>query len=89
MFANLINITALSKHRDQLAEQLKCQSNLTNANHNREIQMEKYKNALEARNTESANILETFKKEVISLRSGTTLFISDGVGQIDQSPRDL
>ena len=70
-----------------MTEQLKCQNNLTNANHNREIQMEKYKNALEAKNTESGNILETFKKEVISLRKGMfsiniQLYYSTGTYQV-------
>ena len=35
------------------------------------MQMEKYKNALEAKNTESGKILDTFKNQIVGLKKGT------------------
>ena len=34
------------------------------------MQMEKYKNALEAKNTESGKILDTFKNQIVGLKKG-------------------
>ena len=60
----------VKKHRDQLQEQLVAHQNLTNATHGREIQMEKYRNALEAKNNETDKLLETFKQQIIKLKKG-------------------
>jgi len=61
-------IKALQAHRNQLQEQLTAHENLVGANSKREIQMEKYKNALEAKNTESGKILDTFKNQIVGLK---------------------
>ena len=61
---------AIKKHRDQLQEQVTAYKNLSEANQGREIQMEKYRNALEAKNTESNNVMETFKRQIIKMKKG-------------------
>ena len=62
--------SALQAHRNQLQEQLTAHENLVGANSKREMQMEKYKNALEAKNTESGKILDTFKNQIVGLKKG-------------------
>ena len=61
MNSKLFLFLAIKKHRDQLQEQLVAHENLSKATHGREIQMEKYRNALEAKNNESDKVLETLK----------------------------
>ena len=61
----------MQAHRNQLQEQLTAHENLVGANSKREMQMEKYKNALEAKNTESGKILDTFKNQIVGLKKGT------------------
>ena len=39
------------------------------------MQMEKYKNALEAKNTESGKILDTFKNQIVGLKKGRSNFL--------------
>ena len=60
----------MQAHRNQLQEQLTAHENLVGANSKREMQMEKYKNALEAKNTESGKILDTFKNQIVGLKKG-------------------
>ena len=60
----------MQAHRNQLQEQLTAHENLVGANSKREMQLEKYKNALEAKNTESGKILDTFKNQIVGLKKG-------------------
>ena len=67
----LTRFLAIKRHRDQLQEQVNAYKNLSEANQGREIQMEKYRNALEAKNTESNNVMETFKRQIIKMKKGS------------------
>ena len=49
---------------------------MTKATHGREIQMEKYRNALEAKNSETDKLMETFKAQIVKLKKGLTFYSS-------------
>ena len=70
IYSTKISCSALQDHRNQLIDQVKAYENLNTANKNREVQLDRYRSALETKNEESANVLNTFKSQIIVMKKG-------------------